>query len=94
MGVLDTKSEAILPSRLAFLSEIIFSVNSKEFRKNRYGNGGDYRSVPQEIKRVLTPILSIMIGEDYEELVSKYFRSNLVTAIYLTGSYSKFREIP
>ena len=82
----------LLDIKVKFQSEIIIDISDLSYQKNRYGNGNDISYAPDNLKRLLKPINAIMEGHDYKSLSEIYSMSNLVEAIFLTDTYSKFKE--
>ena len=82
----------LLDIKVKFQSEIIIDISDLSYQKNRYGNSNDISYAPDNLKRLLKPINAIMEGHDYKSLSEIYSMSNLVEAIFLTDTYSKFKE--
>lgn len=83
-----------LPSgmKIQYQAEVIFDTKSNGFTKNRFNGDNTTQWFPPALERVYSPILDIQKGMCFDGLIEKYSRTNLAEAIYLTDSYSKFRE--
>ena len=80
-----------LEIKVKFQSEIIIDIPTLSYQKNRYGSN-DISNVPNVLKSLLEPINSIMEGCNYKSLSEIYSTNNLLEAIFLTDTYSKFKD--
>lgn len=76
--------------KIQYQAEVIFNTETQVFIKNRYNNGLSLNGFPETLRRVFEPIIDILKGQNYNDLIFEYSKSNLVEAVYLTDTYGKF----